>query len=246
MNSGPHTIDIDEANAELARLPAPARIRWAANLFGTKMSLLASMQKTSSVLIHMFADAGLDNEVLFVDTGFHFHETLNTRDELIRRYQTNLVTLYPDLTPAQQEAKYDLKLYNYVDGQPDCCRMRKEEPFLDHVRNQGQKLVILGLRKSEGGNRSDLAPIAPDPRYGGFVLHPLLEWDEQDVDQYIDKHAIPVNPLHAEQYPSIGCQVCTTPVTLGEEPRAGRWRHLREGEDGPQYCGLNFSDGGGI
>ena len=119
MNSGPQVLNLDEANAELVRLPAQERIRWAVAKFGKKASLLASMQKTSSVLIHMFAQEHLTNEVLFADTGFHFHETLATRDELIRCYGTNVVTLYPAMTPAQQEAKYELKLYNYIDGQPD-------------------------------------------------------------------------------------------------------------------------------
>lgn len=246
MNSGPAPLNVEEANAKLARMPAQERIRWATREFGDSMSLLASMQKTSSVLCHMFALDKLANEVLFVDTGFHFHETLETRDELIRRYGINVVTLYPQLTPAQQEAEYELKLYNYVDGQPDCCRMRKEEPFLNHLRQRSHKLVVNGLRKGEGGNRGQLKPLEPDPRYNGFVLHPLLEWEEEDVDEYVTQHDVPVNPLHAASYPSIGCQVCTTPITPGEDERAGRWRHLREGEDGPQYCGLNFSDGGGI
>jgi len=246
MSSYLHEIDIDEANAELIRLPAQDQLRWAVQKFGDNASLLASMQKTSSVLVHMFAQEHFSNEILFVDTGLHFHETLRTRDELIKRYDVNVITLYPDMTPSQQESKHELKLYNYIDGQPDCCRMRKEEPFLDHVRTHAHKLVVLGLRKSEGGNRAHLMPLAPDRRYGGFVLHPLLEWEEQDVDQYIARHDVPVHPLHAESFPSIGCQVCTTPIQHGEDERAGRWRHLREGDDGPQYCGLNFSDGGGI
>lgn len=246
MNSGPLALDIDAANAELARLPALDRIRWAEQTFGDKASLLASMQKTSSVLIHMLAQQELENEVLFVDTGLHFHETLQLRDEMIRRYGSKIVTLYPEATPEQQQAKYELKLYNYIDGQPDCCRMRKEEPFINHVRSQGHKAVILGIRKGEGGNRANLRPLEPDPRFGGYVLHPLLEWDEQDVDQYVIEHDVPVHALHAQSYPSIGCEVCTTPTLPGEDARAGRWRHLRDGDDGPQYCGLNFSDGGGI
>lgn len=239
-------IDVEDANETLSRLPAVERIRWAAEQFGEHAVMLASMQKSSSLMMHMMHSLGLDNEVLFVDTGLHFHETLKTRDELMRRYKLNIHTLYPKLTPSEQEEHYELKLYNYLDGQPDCCRMRKEEPFLDYVRASGHRLVMLGLGRSEGGSRAGIRPLEPDPRFGGYVLHPILEWEAAEVDAYINQHDIPLHPLHARNYPSIGCQVCTTPVTAGEDPRAGRWRHLRENGEGPKYCGLNFSDGGGI
>jgi len=244
LQPGPEALA--HANAELAPLPALERIRWAVKMYGDRAMTLASMQKASSVLLHMMAELELDNEILFVDTGFHFHETLRTRDELIRRYGLNIVTAYPELTPAEQEAHYDLKLYNYVDGQPECCRIRKEEPFVKHARDSGKRLVMLGLMRSEGSRRAALDVLSRDPRIDGHALHPLIDWDEARLDAYIAHHGVPVNPLHARGYPSIGCQVCTTPVTPGEDPRAGRWRHLRGEADGPRYCGINFSDGGGI
>lgn len=235
-----------KSNAELWKHSAIERIQWAVGQYGAQATLLASMQKTSSVLLHMFHELKLDNEILFVDTGFHFHETLKLRDELLSRYRLNIVTLYPTMTPAEQEQYYELKLYDYQDGQPQCCLNRKEKPFLDHVRHHDKKLVMLGLTRAEGGARAAIEPLSPDPRFNGLVLHPLLDWSEPRVDEYLQTHDVPVHPLHAKGYPSIGCQVCTTPVQPGEDPRAGRWRHLREDADGPQYCGINFSDGGGI
>ena len=240
------SLNLEQANADLAVLSPLERVRWAAARFGESAVTLASMQKTSSVLLHLFHELGLKNEVLFVDTGFHFPETLKLRDECMRRYGLNVVTLYPELTPAQQEQKYETRLYNFVDGQPECCRLRKEEPFIKHVREHGRKLLMLGLMKSEGGRRAKLQPLMRDPRIDGYTLHPILDWDEHDVDAYILEHGVPVNALHAQNYPSIGCQVCTTPVAPGEDPRAGRWRHLRKEGDGPKYCGLNFTDGSGI
>ena len=239
-------LDLPGVNGFLRDKDLHARVRWAVETFGDQVAMLASMQKSSSVLPHVFHELGLDHEILFVDTGFHFHETLKLRDELMRRYRLNIVTLYPRLTPEEQEAHYELKLYNYVDGQPQCCRMRKEEPFLDHVRETGKRLIVSGLRREEGGARKDVQPVAPDPRIGGFSLHPLFDWTDADLDAYIEDHDVPVHRLHALAYPSIGCQVCTTPVKPGEDLRAGRWRHLRNGDDGPQYCGINYSDGGGI
>ena len=105
---------------------------------------------------------------------------------------------------------------------------------------------MVGLRSAEGGARGNLQLLAPDPRYSGYVLHPLLDWSAADLDDYIQAHDLPVNALHTQGYPSIGCSVCTTPVAPGEDERAGRWRHLRGDGVQPRYCGLNFSDGGGI
>ena len=98
------SLDLDAANELLRGLDAEGRIRWAADTFGPGAVLLSSMQKTSSVLMHQLHGLGLDNEVLFVDTGFHFLETLKTRDVFIRKYGLNVVTLYPDTTPEEQEA----------------------------------------------------------------------------------------------------------------------------------------------
>ncbi len=239
-------IGLEEPNAYLKASDARDRIAWALEQYGENAVVLASMQKTSSVILHMLHELGATNEILFVDTGFHFHETLQARDELMRQYGLNLHTLYPELTPAQQEERYELKLYNYLDGQPDCCRMRKEEPFLKHMRDNDRKLVMLGLRSEEDDKRRNLRALEPDPRFAGHALHPLIDWSDDQVEAYIREHDVPVHALHRQNYPSIGCQVCTTPVTAGEDPRAGRWRHLRENGEGPKYCGLNFSDGGGI
>lgn len=240
-------VDVAAANLRLNGLTALERVRWAVDTFGENAVLLSSMQKTSSVVVHLFHELGLKNEILFVDTGFHFHETLWLRDEFMRKYRVQLVTLYPALTPAQQEEKYQAKLYNFVDGQPQCCAMRKEEPFINYVKERGRRVVMTGLMKSEGGKRGNLQPLMKDPRIKGYTLQPIVDWDEAQVEAYLKEHQVPVHPLHAKSYPSIGCQVCTTPVKAGEDPRAGRWRHLRgEGEDGPKYCGINFTDGSGI
>ncbi len=245
-NGGVLPVDPAAANQLLTTLRAEERIEWAVQQFGMRAVVLSSMQKTSSVLLHIMARIAPDNQILFVDTGFHFPETLAVRDEFIQRFDLKINTLHPELSPAEQKAKYGYDLYEFIDGQPDCCQARKEVPFLNHVRKQGTQLVMLGLRRAEGGARGNLQPLELDPRYSGYVLHPLLDWRAADVDDYLKAHDVPVNALHAKQYPSIGCSVCTTPVEPGEDERAGRWRHLRGEGVQPRYCGLNFSDGGGI
>jgi phosphoadenosine phosphosulfate reductase len=241
------SLDINKTNEKLESMSALDRVGWAAETFGQSAVLLSSMQKTASVLMHLFHRLGLDNEILFVDTGFHFHETLETRDLFMRRFKLNILTLYPQCTPLDQEERYGHKLHLFVDGQKECCRLRKEEPFVAHVREHHRNLVMVGLRRAEGGHRGDLEVLSKDPRVNGYAMRPIVDWTDEQIAAYIDEHDLPTHPLHAQDYPSIGCACCTTPVEPGEDPRAGRWRHLREaGDDGPQYCGINFTDGAGI
>lgn len=241
-------IDAAAANAALEPLSALERIRWTVDAFGDDVVLLSSMQKTAVVLMHLFHRLGLSNEVLFVDTGYHFVETLKMRDEYMRRFRLNLVTLYPTSTIEEQETLHGGKLFATIEGQPECCRMRKEAPLLAHLETKRTPVLVNGLRRAEGGKRRNLRPFAADPRKGGYQLSPLYDWTGDDVAAYIAEHDLLVHPLHAQSYPSIGCYPCTTPVEPGEDARAGRWRHLRvlNAEAAPQYCNINFSDGGGI
>jgi len=241
-------IDLAAANAALAPLSALERIRWAVDELSENVVLLSSMQKTAVVLMHMFHRLGLPNEVLFVDTGYHFVETLQMRDETMRRYRLNLVTLYPASTIEEQERVHGGKLFATLAGQPECCRMRKEAPLLAHLAMKRAPTLVNGLRRAEGGNRRNITPVSEDRRTGGYQLSPLYDWTGTDIATYIAEHDLLVHPLHAAGYPSIGCYPCTTPVQPGEDDRAGRWRHLRvlNAAEAPEYCRINYSDGGGI
>lgn len=241
-------IDFLTANAALEPLSALDRIRWAVGRLGDDVVMLSSMQKTAVVLMHMFHRLGLGNEVLFVDTGYHFFETLKMRDEYMRRYRLNLVTLYPASTIEEQETVHGAKLFATIAGQPECCRMRKEAPLLAHLKTKRAPTLVNGLRRAEGGKRRNIKPFAEDRRTGGYQLSPLYDWTGADIAAYIAEHDLLVHPLHAASYPSIGCYPCTTPVEPGEDDRAGRWRHLRvlNADQAPEYCRINYSDGGGI
>jgi phosphoadenosine phosphosulfate reductase len=224
------------------------RIRAIDRAYGDKALQLASMQKTACTIMHMIHRLRAKTVILFVDTQFHFQQTLDLRDEYARKYGLEIITVTPELTPDQQERHFGRQLYNYVDGQPMCCEMRKEKPFLKAAREMGIKATIAGLLRDEGGSRGKIEPIGRDPRLDCATFHPLFDWTHEQVDAYAEEHGLPVHPLYAENYLSIGCAPCTTPVRPGEDRRAGRWRHLR-GEDGkkPEYCNINFSDlGGGI
>jgi phosphoadenosine phosphosulfate reductase len=241
-------FDLDSANRTLLGLSAEQRLLWAVDAFGDGLFLLSSMQKTASVLMHLFYELGLENEILFVDTGYHFYETLRLRDEIMRRYKLNVVTLYPELTVEAQEERFQKKLFSCQEGQPECCRLRKEEPLLEYLKQKHRPAVAGGLRRADGGERAGLLPLCEDPRTGGYALSPVVDWSDGMVEQYLESHQVPLHPLHRKAYPSIGCYPCTTPVRPGEPTRAGRWRHLRaeETDEGPAYCGINFTDGAGI
>jgi phosphoadenosine phosphosulfate reductase len=237
-----------ESARTLAPLAAEARILWALERFADRVVLLSSMQRTGIVLMHMFHALDLPNQILFIDTGYHFFETLRMRDQTMRQWRLNLVTLYPENTTEEQEARFGKKLFSCVDGQAECCRLRKEAPLLRFLATKHKPVLVNGLRQAEGGMRKHLDVLSLDPRTGGFQLSPLYDWTTEAVDSYIARHNLPVHPLYAKCFASIGCYPCTTPIRPGEDARAGRWRHLRQAEEEmpSRYCGVNFSDGSGI
>ncbi len=238
------TLDIEQINKELEFYTPQEIIRWGYETFGTGLAMLSSMQKTASCLIHMVYCERLTNlPILFVDTGYHFQETVDLRDEMIDKYGVNIITLKPDLTPEEQFRQFGRELYLRDGDYQLCCKMRKEEPFLKAAEQYDA--MLSGLMRSEGGARKSIPILAEDPRFDGLKLHPIANWTRSHVEEYNKKHKVLVHPLHDKGYPSIGCETCTTPVKPGEDERAGRWRHIREANPGSSqklYCGINLSD----
>ena len=230
---------------QFVSLDAEGRLKAIDEAYGDRALLLCSMQRTGGVLMHMIHRLSARTVILFVDTQFHFPETLEVRDRFIERYGLDIRTVYPELSPDEQRKRYGNELYNFVDGQPECCEMRKEKPFLKAARQMGIKAVIIGLMRSEGGARAGIEPIGHDPRLDCPTFYPLFDWTHEQIEAYSKEHELPVHALHAQGYPSIGCAPCTTPVRPGEDQRAGRWRHLRASDGSqPQFCNINFSDMG--
>ena len=245
-------LDLEQANAELEKRTPPDILLWICEKFSPpRVVLQASMQKTSCVLMHMISQICHKIDVLFVDTGAHFPETLALRDEYERLLGLRIVTVAPAQTFEEQYKAYGRHLYLYDDefdppGYRECCRLRKEEPFLKAVCGK-YDAVVGGLMRAEGGNRENIRIVHFDPRFNGYKVYPLAHWTEPQVDEYLRAHNLPVHPLYARGYASIGCEFCTTPITPGEPRRAGRWRHIREAHPeryGSQglYCGINRED----
>ncbi len=237
-------INLEQANKQLETYTPRQIIRWAYDTFGSGLAMLSSMQKTASALTHMLYQEDLTQvEIIFVDTGYHFPETLELRDRLIGKYGVNIKTYKPDKSPEEQFRVYGRELYLRDGDYQTCCHLRKEIPFLRAAENY--TAILSGLMRAEGGARKKLQIVEVDPRIKGYKIHPLANWKRWDVKGYNIIHDVPVHPLHKQDYPSIGCQTCTTRVRLGEDERAGRWRHIRNAKpDSPQklYCGINLGD----
>jgi phosphoadenosine phosphosulfate reductase len=178
----------------------------------------------------------LDVPIVFVDTGVMFQETLETRDRIASEYGLRVRSLVPRQTMAEQTAEFGV-LYLSVEGQKQCCHMRKVEP-LRAIAGEFDALVG-SLRRAEGGKRGACPIIAVDPEMNAIRINPLANFTDEQMEAYVAEHRVIVNPLHEQGFTTIGCNRCTTPVLPQEPPRAGRWRHL-----GPWsvYCGINPTD----
>ncbi|EFP58398.1 phosphoadenylyl-sulfate reductase [Dermacoccus nishinomiyaensis] len=216
------------AAGQLDGAPADAVLDWAAAEFGERFAVATSMQ--DAVLTHLASRSLPGVDVLFLDTGYHFEETLQTRDAVASTYDVTLRTLEPSQSVAQQDATYGANLF---ERDPDlCCTLRKTHP-LDEALD-GYEAWATGVRRSEAITRRDTPVVSFDERRERIKVAPIVAWSDADVEAYIAEHAIVTNPLLTQGYPSIGCATCTRRVAPGEDARAGRWA----GRDKVE-CGIN-------
>jgi phosphoadenosine phosphosulfate reductase len=214
----------DAALADLSRRferePAGAIIQWAVDTFHPRLCLTASM--TDAVLIDLAVSVEPSIEVVFIDTGYHFPETLDQMEVVRRRYGLNLKVM--TALPQQEELwKVD----------PENCCSAIKVGQLDRAL-YGKAAWMSGLRRAEAESRAGAPLVARDLR-GLVKVNPLGMWTDLDVAGYIRDHDVPVHPLVAQGYPSIGCWPCTQPVAEGDDPRSGRWVGTDKTE-----CGLHL------
>lgn len=212
---------------------APSDIlRWAYETFGDRVALSTAFGPSGVALMHLAARVNPGARVFFIDTGFHFDETLEMAERVQRRLAVSVEILRPDLTVAEQAERFGDELY-VVD--PDrCCAMRKVEPTRRMLA--GLDAWITGLRRDQGPTRADTPILDVRPVDGRTVykISPLARWTRKDVWRHIFTHDLPYNPLHDQGYPSVGCAPCTRPVEAGGDERAGRWAGRSKTE-----CGLH-------
>ena len=208
---------------------ADAVARWAAATFGDRLVVACSMAG-DTVVPHLVARHAPGVDVLFLQTGYHFPETLGTRDALPLAADVTIVEALPRSSVAQQDAAHGPELWRRDPGL--CCALRKVEPIERELA--GYEAWVTGLRREDAPNRAATPLVEFDARHGLVKLNPIAAWTFDQLLDYAGRHGVPVNPLLADGYPSIGCAPCTRRVAPGEDPRAGRWAGLAKTE-----CGLH-------
>jgi len=170
-------------------------------------------------------------DVVFLDTGYHFAETIGTRDAVEAVYGVNVVNVTPENSVAKQDELLGKDLF--ARDAAACCRMRKVEPLGKALK--GYSAWVTGIRRVEAPTRANAPLISFDKAFGLVKINPIAKWSDDQVDAYIEERGILVNPLRSEGYPSIGCSPCTAPVAAGADPRSGRWADTSKSE-----CGLHI------
>jgi len=217
-----------EAAETLKGASAEAVVQWALRTFADRLCITSSM--TDAVIIDIASRHAPGIDVIFLDTGYHFAETIGTRDAVSVVYPVNVINVTPPTTVEEQDAELGPKLYA---RNPDlCCYLRKVVPLEQSLKPYDA--WITGVRREETDARSDTKVVQWDPRRQMVKVNPIVEWTQQDVDDYIREHGVLVNPLVYDGYPSIGCQTCTARVTPGADPRSGRWAGTAKTE-----CGIH-------
>ncbi len=191
---------------------------------GGPVSLACSFSVEDITIIDLAKEAGIDIGVFALDTGRLNEETYEAAEAVRERYGIAIDWYFPE-REAVEKLEREKGLFSFresLDNRHECCRIRKVEPLnraLDPLAGW-----ITGLRREQSVTRTDLTPLEIDAPHGGIVkINPLIAWTEAEVWAYAEKRRIPVNRLHRQGYPSIGCAPCTRAIREGEHPRAGRW-----------------------
>ena len=217
-----------EANEVLEGADPLTVLGWAGRAFGKCLAVTAAMGDT--VVAHLAARAVPGVNVLFVDTGYHFVETIGTADALAATYPVRMLTIRPKESREEHEAQRG-ELWR---TDPDaCCAMRKVAPLDSALR--GYRAWATGLRRDESETRAETPTVRWDEKRGLLKLAPIAPWTSADVDAYLDANPdVLTNPLQQMGFRSIGCAPCTRAVRPGEDARAGRWAGRAKTE-----CGIH-------
>lgn len=219
--AGDQALDLARQN-DLFESATPQEIlAWTTQHFAPDAVLTMSFQHEGVVIAHMLREVAPDTPIFFIDTGYHFPETLETVETVRRRYGLNMkIMTAPENTELLWKTDPD-----------NCCSALKVQQ-LDRAL-AGKAAWMSGIRRAEADTRATAHVVGRDLR-GLVKVNPIAQWTDLDVESYIASHDVPVNPLLARGYGSIGCMPCTEPVADGEDARAGRWRGKSKTE-----CGLH-------
>ena len=216
------------ASARLEGKRAEEIVEWAIGEFGTRFCVTSSF--ADAVLVHVVSRVAPDVDVLFLDTGLHFTETLRVREIVQKTIPVTVRSIRPELTVAEQDEQFGPRLY--ARDPDECCAMRKIAP-LERALNDYDAWAA-GLRRDESPSRANTPVVGFEYARGKVKVAPLAAWTQADVDAYISRYNVPVNALLRQGYASVGCWPCTRRTPPGADPRAGRWPMFDKTE-----CGLH-------
>ncbi len=237
-------------SGELESLDALEILTWGIKNFHPRIALSCSFGAPEGLaLLHMMHRIEPASRVFVLDTGRLPQTTYDLIDRVRERYGKRIEVVFPDAVDVQAMVReHGLNLfYESVEKRQLCCRLRKVEPMRRHFAEAGLDAWVSGLRREQGVTRQEVRKVEIDATSGGLVkLNPLADWSHEQVLRYVRDHDVPINRLHAEGYPSVGCEPCSRAVRAGEDPRAGRW-WWEQAET--KECGLHVGeeeDGSGI
>lgn len=226
---------------ELDGATATELLRWTEATFGggthgppgpATCDYVVASNMADAVLVDLAVKVRPGVPVIFLDTGYHFVETIGTRDAIESGYDIRVINVAPEHTVAEQDGLLGKDLF--ARNPAECCRLRKVAPLSKALR--GYSAWVTGLRRAEAQTRVNAPLISFDETFKLVKINPLAAWTDHDMQNYIDANKILVNPLVQEGYPSIGCAPCTVKPTEGADPRSGRWQGRAKTE-----CGLHAS-----
>jgi len=218
----------ERAGEELEGASAIEILTWADEQFASGWCVTSSM--ADAVVPHLASRVRPGVDVLFLDTGYHFAETIGTRDAVAATMPVTIRTITPKRTVAEQDASFGARLY---ERNPDqCCALRKVMPLRQGLTDYAA--WASGLRRDEAATRAQAKVVEWDARRSMVKLNPIAAWTQDDVDAYIAENDVLVNPLLFDGYGSVGCAPCTRRTAHGDDARAGRWAGTTKNE-----CGLH-------
>jgi phosphoadenosine phosphosulfate reductase len=222
-----------KANKKLSNEDVSTVLNWTKKTFGTEeVAMTTAFGYSGLVLLHHVINIIPDINIYFIDTGYHFQETLDFCDKITDEWNLNLTVLKPDIS--KEKLKEKLGKEPYKENPDLCCHYNKVEPLLRILKNHSAWLS--GIRRDQSITRADIEVIELDGR-GKIKISPMSHWTRDQTWEYIHSNDIPYNPLHDQRYMSIGCEPCTVPVEQGGDERDGRWPFMQKLE-----CGIHLNN----
>ena len=233
MEIQPTENSLAEVNQSLEGKTPQDVLEYAFQQYSPNMILACSFGAEDVALVDMMVRINPKVILFYLDTDFLFPETYDVRDRIIAKYglkADQVIQMKSTLSPEEQAEQFGPALWS---KEPDqCCQLRKLEPLRRILKNYSA--WVTGIRRDQSPTRANAGLVEWDQSFNLVKINPLAAWSVEEVWGYIYRHDVPYNTLHEQNYPSVGCTHCTSPVMPGDDPRSGRWKNFAKTE-----CGLH-------